>query len=214
MKLYSSDLSNFAAKCRIVIREKQAPVEVVPVPGGDLKSPEYLAIFPAGLIPTLDTGSQVIGESQAIAEYLEERFPEPALLPSDAEGRARARFLAAYHDGSLEPHLRACYPQLTAKQRDQALLDERLGVVNARLDALESFWSEGPYALGDAFSLADCALAPTGTFLEAFLPRLGAKPWTEQRAKLARWWKTVQERPSVAEVLGSQRAALRARFGG
>jgi len=44
MKLYNANLSNFASKCRLAIYEKNAKVDIVPIPGGDLKSPEYLKI--------------------------------------------------------------------------------------------------------------------------------------------------------------------------
>ena len=44
MKLYNANLSNFASKCRLAIYEKNAPVELVPIPGDDLKSPAYLKI--------------------------------------------------------------------------------------------------------------------------------------------------------------------------
>ena len=51
MKLYNMNLSNFASKCRIAIYEKDAGVEIVGIPGGDLKSPAYRAIYPLGMTP-------------------------------------------------------------------------------------------------------------------------------------------------------------------
>ena len=93
MKLYNMYLSNFASKCRIAINEKGAKIEIVPIPGGDLKSPEYLKIYPMGKTPSLETSGQILGESEVINEYLEEKFPQRALLPKDAEGRARVRSL-------------------------------------------------------------------------------------------------------------------------
>jgi len=85
MKLYNMDLSNFASKCRLAIYEKNASVEIVPIPGNDLKSAEYLKIYPLGKTPALQTGNLIIGESEVINEYLEEKFPQPALLPKDPE---------------------------------------------------------------------------------------------------------------------------------
>ena len=72
MKLYNMYLSNFASKCRIAINEKGAKIEIVPIPGGDLKSPEYLKIYPLGKTPSLDADGTMIGESEVINEFLED----------------------------------------------------------------------------------------------------------------------------------------------
>jgi glutathione S-transferase len=213
-KLYNANLSNFAAKCRIAIYEKNAPVDIVPIPGGDLKSPEYLALYPLGLTPGFDLGGRVIGESEVILEYLEEKFPQPPLLPRDPESRAWVRFLDRFHDLHLEPPLRSLYPQLSLRERDQALIDEKLGVVYERLDLLEGWSADGPFLAGNEFTFADCAFAPTGFFLEGFLPGLGGRSWLEGHPKLSAWWSNVQQRPTVAKVLGEQRVALQERMGG
>ncbi|MFQ5668352.1 MAG: glutathione S-transferase family protein, partial [Candidatus Binatia bacterium] len=118
MKLYSMDLSNFASKCRLAIYEKDAPVEIVPIPGNDLKSAEYLKIYPMGKTPALEVGGRIIGESEIINEYLEEKFPVKPLLPRDPESRAAARSFGRFHDLYLEPPLRALFPQVTAKDKD------------------------------------------------------------------------------------------------
>ena len=89
MKLYNMNLSNFASKCRLAIYEKGAPVDIVPIPGGDMKSPEYLKIYPLGKTPALEINGQIIGESEVINEYLEDKFPDKPLLPKDPEGRSR-----------------------------------------------------------------------------------------------------------------------------
>jgi len=208
MKLYSANLSNFASKCRLAIYEKQAPVEIVSIPGGNLKSPEYLKIYPLGKTPALAVNGQIIGESEVINEYLEEKFPEKPLLPKDPEGRARCRSISRFHDLYLEPPLRALFPQIAAKEKDQKLISEKLTDVKTRLDQLETMLSSGPHALGAAFTLADCALVPTAFFMNIFLPLLGAPAFTEGHPKLTAWWTKVQERPTVQKVLAEQQEAL------
>ena len=208
MKLYNANLSNFASKCRLAIYEKNAPVEVTPIPGGDLKSPEYLKIYPLGKTPALAIEGLVIGESEVINEYLEEKFPTPALLPKDPESRARVRELSRFHDLYLEPPLRALFPQVNPATRDQKLVDEKLKEVVLRVDQLEARLSSGPYALGSMFTLADCALIPTMFFATLLLPMLGGPSVLDTRPKLAAWWAKVQERPTVQKVLGEQQAAL------
>ena len=208
MKLYSANLSNFASKCRLAIYEKGAPVEMVPIPGGDLKSPDYLKIYPLGKTPALQVDGQIIGESEVINEYFEEKFPEKPLLPKDAESRARSRGISRFHDLYLEPPLRALFPQVSAKEKDPALITEKLTDLKTRLDQLEGMLSAGPYALGAAFTLADCALVPTMFFMNLMLPMLGAPSPTDGHPKLAAWWAKVQERPTVQKVLSEQQQAL------
>ena len=106
MKLYGMNLSNFATKSRIVVYEKGAQIETVAPPGG-MKSPEYLKINPLGKIPTLDADGTIIPESEVINEYLEEKFPNPPLLPKSPEARAKVRLLTRFHDLYFDPPLRA-----------------------------------------------------------------------------------------------------------
>ena len=208
MKLYNMNLSNFAGKCRLAIYEKGAPVDIVPIPGGDLKSPEYLRIYPLGKTPALEVNGEIIGESEVINEFLEDAFPEKPLLPKDPAGRARTRAISRLHDLYLEPPLRALFPQVSAKEKDQKLVTEKLAEVQSYLDRLETMLGGGPYALGAAFTLADCALVPTCFFMNIMLPMLGAPAFTEGRPKLAAWWAKAQERPTVQRVLAEQQEAL------
>jgi glutathione S-transferase len=208
MKLYNANLSNFASKCRLAVYEKGCPVEIVPIPGGDLKSPEYLKIYALGKTPSLQVNGQIIGESEVINEYLEEKFPEKPLLPKEPEARARVRSITRFHDLYLEPPLRALFPQVTAKEKDQTFIAEKLAEIKTRLDQLDGMLSAGPYALGPAFTLADCALAPTCFYLNIMLPMLGAPAFTDGHAKIAAWWAKAQERPTVQRVLQEMQEAL------
>jgi len=212
MKLYNTNLSNYASKCRLVIYEKGVPVEIVPIPGGDLKSPEYLKVYPMGKTPSLQAEGQMIGESEVINEFLEEKFPAKPLLPKDPEGRAKSRSISRFHDLYLEPPLRALFPQVSAKEKDHKFIAEKLAEVTQRLDQLEGALSSGPYALGSDFTLADCSLTPTCFFMNLMLPMLGAAAFTTGRPKLAAWWAKVQERPAVQKVLGEQQEALMQRM--
>ncbi|HKM99366.1 MAG TPA: glutathione S-transferase family protein [Candidatus Binataceae bacterium] len=209
MKLYSRDLSNFASKTRIVIREKGLNVEMVNPPGGT-GSAEYKKLNPLGKIPALQLDSgQVIAESEVINEYLEDRFPETPLLPKDAEGRAKVRSFSRLNDLYVDPPLRALLPQLFGKKLDDGFIQEKIAEINNRLDQLETMISS-PWAAGDTFTLADAALTPTIFLMVNILPQFGAKGPLEGRPKLAAWWKQVQERPSTSKTLGEQHAALAA----
>ena len=207
MKLYNMNLSNFATKSRLVIYEKGINVEMVTP---DSHSAEYLKINPLGKIPTLDADGTIILESEVINEYLEEKYPTPALMPKSPEARAKVRVLSRFHDLYLEPPLRAMFSQLNPKTRDQKLVDEKLGDIATRLDQLDRMLPESGFATGNDFTLADCALAPTMFFITNLLPAFGAKPALDGRPRLAAWWKHVQTRPSVKKGLGEMGEALAA----
>jgi len=210
MKLYNMNLSNFATKCRIAIYEKGAKVDIVAIPGNDLKSAEYLKINPLGKTPSLDADGLIIAESETINEYLEDKFPTPALMPKSPEGRAKVRAFTRFHDLYLEPPLRALFPQMNPKTRDEKVVNEKLTELNGRLDQLEKMLADSGFATGADFTLADCAIAPTMFFAVNLLGMFGAKPPLESRPKLAAWWAQTQTRPSVKKALGEMAEALAA----
>lgn len=210
MKLYNMNLSNFATKSRIAIYDKGLNIDIVPIPGGDLKSAEYLAINPLGKTPALDADGMIIQESEVINEYLEDKFPTPPLLPTRPEGRAKVRTFTRFHDLYLEPPLRALFGQLNPKTRDAKVVSEKVADFNLRLDQLERMLASDGFAAGPAFTLADCALAPTIFFATNMLGAFGSKPAMEGRPKLAGWWSRVQQRPSVTKGLAEMAEALAA----
>lgn len=98
MKLYTYFRSSAAYRVRIALSIKGLAYESIPVhllrEGGEQLQPKYLAANPQGLIPALEEEGVVLGQSLAIIEYLEERHPSPALLPSSPVDRARVRAMA------------------------------------------------------------------------------------------------------------------------
>ena len=209
MKLYNINLSNFATKSRLVIYEKGLNVEMAPIPGGDLKSAEYAKINLLGKTPALDADGLLIPESEVINEYLEDKYPAPALLPKSPEGRARVRIITRFHDLYLEPPLRALFGQMNPKTRDEKVVTEKVTDFKKRLDQLELMLADSGYACGADFTLADCALVPTMFFVTNLMPAFGVKP-LDGHPKIAAWWPHVQTRPSVKKALGEMGEALAA----
>src|SRR5690349_581644 len=93
LALYHNDMSACAQKVRIVLSEKGLEWESrhLSLRAGEHQKDWYLKLNPRAVVPTLIDGDIAIPESNVINEYLEERFPEPALRPSDPVGRARMR---------------------------------------------------------------------------------------------------------------------------
>ena len=213
MKLYNMNLSNFASKSRIAIYDKGLNIEIAAIPGGDLKSAEYRAIYPLGKTPSLEVDGTIIGESEVINEYLEDKFPSPPLLPKSPEGRARVRTITRFHDLYLEPPLRTLFGQMNPKTRDEKIVGEKVEDIKNRLGQLEKMVSPEGFAAGGEFTLADCALAPTMFFMNQLGGFFGIKP-AENHPRTEGWWKRVQERPSVKKTLGEMAEALKQMQGG
>jgi maleylpyruvate isomerase len=133
---------------------------------GDQRQPDYLAVNPQGLVPSLVTPDGLaLTQSLAIMEWLDETFPEPALLPKDANGRARVRALAQAVALDIHPinNLRVLF-----HLRDKFVADERAqadwfrhwasSTLSAMEQSLASSPATGKFCHGDTVSLADICL--------------------------------------------------------
>jgi maleylacetoacetate isomerase/maleylpyruvate isomerase len=171
MKLYTYFRSSAAYRVRIALGLKGLDYEAVPVhlvrDGGEHRRPEYLDLNPAGLVPTLEDGGQVLTQSLAIIEYLDETHPQARLLPEGALDRARVRELA---------HMIACDIHPVNNLRVLQYLGHVLGATEAQRNAWYRHWvglglaavesrlardaRTGPFCHGDRPGLADCCLVP------------------------------------------------------
>ena len=152
---------------RIALNLKGLSYEYVPVNllMSEQKSGPYTARNPQGLVPALELpGGEMIAQSLAILEWLEETHPSPPLLPPDALGRARVRAMAAIVACDIHP-----LNNLRVHQALQGLGVAREAVttwsarwVSDGFDALEAMVARhgGTFAYGDAPGLADCLLIP------------------------------------------------------
>ncbi len=105
MELYGYFRSSTAYRIRIAINLKKLDCTHIPLSilGGEHKSDAYLKKNPQGFVPYLTDGDVAMGQSMAMLEYLEETYPEPALLPTDAQGRARVRQLSGIIACDIHP---------------------------------------------------------------------------------------------------------------
>lgn len=159
MELISLPVSPFSARVRIGIYAKGLNVTVALPPAGWPHSSHYRTINPIGRVPVLicEDGT-VIPESQIILEYLEERFPDARpLLPSTLNERARVRLLARMVDLYLMPSVVALANARLEERAVRLRLEELHDALSALNELLEGAQT---YAVGEALSLADCALVP------------------------------------------------------
>ena len=167
--------SGTSYRTRIALNLKALDYETRPVDlrAGEQRQGNYLAIAPQGLVPALETPEGVLIQSPAILEWLEETFPEPALLPRGAQDRAEVRAMAAVVGCDIHPlnNLRV----LKALKRDLGASDDQLAAWEARwigdgFAALEGLIRRRgqDFAWGNRPTLADCYLVPQVYSAERF----------------------------------------------
>ncbi|WP_295519887.1 maleylacetoacetate isomerase [Limnohabitans sp. Rim8] len=169
MKLYSFFRSGTSHRLRIALNLKGIATDYVAV---DLRVDEqqkeaFKAINPQGLVPALDTGEQLMIQSPAIIEWLEEKYPTPALLPADADDRAHVRALAAMVGCDIHPINNRRILQTLRKQfgADEAAVNAWCGHwISDGFDAYEALLAadnkRGRFSFGDIPTLADLYLIP------------------------------------------------------
>lgn len=168
MKLYSFFRSSAAYRVRIALNLKNVPYEMTSVhlskEGGLNRRPEFKAINPQMRVPALtDSSGDILTQSLAIIEYLDETFPEPPLLPADALERAHVRAIAQTIACDIHPlnntsPLRYLKHQL---KQEQETIDEwyRHWVIEG-FTAIEEMIKPAPYVCGPRVTLADLCLVP------------------------------------------------------
>lgn len=132
---------------------------------GEQKRADYLALNPQGMVPALEIDGQVLIQSPAILEWLEETHPQPALLPRDAGDRATVRAMAALIGCDIHPlnNLRVLGSLRRDFNADQATVDAWAARwIAPGFDALQALVERhgAGWSFGDAPTLADCYLIP------------------------------------------------------
>lgn len=211
MQLYSAPHSPYAARCRIQIGYKQLPVAIVPPPEG-MGSAALKAKNPSGKIPVLvipsGRGDDALGESWAILEYLEARFPSPAMRPADplamAQIRARVRFTDLY----LAPAMFPLFLALRGSTPPEAIATA-LGALTAQLQTLEAYTARAAAPAAGTLDLADAALLPILWYARVLARHFdGGDVFADCPALGAQWGRATAV-PAAAQVLNEMEQGLR-----
>jgi maleylpyruvate isomerase len=168
VKLYSYFRSSAAYRVRIALNLKGLAYDTIAIhlikDGGHNRRPEYQMVNPQMRVPTLIApGNEVLIQSLAIIEYLDETHPDPPLLPKDPIARANVRALAQIIACDIHP-LNNTSPLRYLKHKmgqEQSAIDAwyHHWVIEG-FEALEALMSTGPYSFGAQVTLADVCLVP------------------------------------------------------
>jgi glutathione S-transferase len=204
LDFYYGSGSSYAWKVWLVLEHKQIPYDfkLLSFDKEETRAPAFLAINPRGKVPTIVHDGFALWESNAVLEYLEERFPEKPLLPKDIRARATVRRLMCEADNYLSTALNELFNATLFAPggkhdagRIAAAQDEMVAEL-ARWDALLA----GDYLTG-ALSLADFAAFPQARLVQRVDERqpkngIGAR----MPARVAAWIKRIEALPYYAKT--------------
>ncbi len=183
--LYDAPRCPYCARVRIVLAEKGVEVDVVEIDLSD--RPDWLyEKNPTGRVPVIEEDDRPLAESAVIMEFLEERYPEPALLPPDPADRAAVRLLIFRDHDLTDPYY--------ALRRSEEGAREELDAALGRFDAL---LGRQPYLSGADYGLGDVALVP---WVLRARDMLGVE--LDGFPSLADWLARLERRPAIAAEAG------------
>jgi len=203
MKFYGYFRSSAAFRLRIAMNLKglDYDFELINLQAGDQSGAAFKKINPQGRVPALDTGSDILVQSLAIIEYLDELHPEPALLPADALGKAKVRGISNIISCDIHPLnnlavLNYLWDRLGADEAARTEWYQHW--VKEGFEGVEAILSESPetgrFCYGDTPGLADICLVPQVFNAQRFDCPLDIYP------TISRIFETCMEQPAFADA--------------
>lgn len=162
---YFRSTASWRVRIALALKGREAVQVAHHLRKGEQRAPEYLALNPQGLLPSLVTDDgAVLTQSLAIIEYLDEIAPQPALLPADPVQRAKVRAVAQAVACDIHPVQNL---KVLQRLRDLGLSEDQVTgwaaqTIEEGLDATDKLLADqpGPFAFGDAPTLADLCIVP------------------------------------------------------
>jgi len=208
LKLYALPLSGYCTKVRIVLRIKAIPFEESLPLGGHYTSEQHQKHMPPGSIPAIEDDNFKLFDSEAIVEYLEDRWPNPSMRAVDPGVRGRQRAVAQFHNSRVEPAVRALFPLIKAGLPNvdgNALRSVKQGF-DVALDKLESVIEPHPFIGGNTPCLADCGYPATLRMGQDLFSALGQDIIFS--GKVTNWLAALEHHPVIGEEVSNNRKAV------
>ena len=197
--LYDASPSANSDRVKIVLHEKGLAYQRVTLnlAKKEQKQPEFLKLNPYGKVPVINDNGKVLFESCIINEYLDEQYPQPALMPKDPYLRGRGRILVDYGLRYMHEPYWVLRGEMLKKEteREQRVIDEKRRDLRELMRYLEEALGDKPYFLGE-LSLIDIDLLARFIRFEDY----GALP-DPSLPRLNDWLKNMKQRPSVKPIL-------------
>ena len=200
MKLYSGDLSPYSARVRMQIYAKGITDITLERPA-NFGMPKFREAFPIGRIPVLDIDGDMMPESEVIAEYLEEVYPEPSMLGATPRETAHIRTVARIGDIYIMNNMFMLSPQTRAASRNQGIVDLLAGQVVRNIKALDKLIGKDGFACCGRITMADCALVPALFMVENVLSGVGVDNPIPANPNVAAYWAAIKTNEHAAKTL-------------
>lgn len=210
MKLYSGDLSPYSARVRMQIYAKGITDITLERPA-TFGTPQFRQDHPIGRIPVLDIDGDMMPESEVIAEYLEELYPEPSMLGATPRETAHIRTVARIGDIYIMNNMFMLSPQSRASSRNQGIVDLLGGQVVRNVNALDRMIGTDGFACSGRLTMADCALVPALFLVENVLPTMDVADPIAANANVAAYWAAIQQNEHAAKTLAELHRGLEER---
>jgi glutathione S-transferase len=201
LKLYFHPLSSFCQKALIALYENDTAFEphIVDL-GKDPSRSDFLKIWPIGKFPVLrdDAKDRTIPESTIIIEYLAQHYPgRTQLIPTDPDLALQARTLDRFYDLNVHIHMQKIVGDRLrpAGQKDPFGVEQARHMMQTAYGIIEKDMATKTWAMGKAFSMADCAAAPA-----LYYANLVA-PFGESHKNIARYFERLMARPSFKRAV-------------
>ena len=204
-RLFHVPLSPFCRKVRLSLAEKRIEVELVEERYWE-QDPDFLRRNPAAKVPVLKMDGKMMAESAAICEYIEEKYPEPSLMPGDPDGRYEVRRLVSWFDDKFHHEVtsKLLYERVNKKVMGQGYPDSSNVKAGARaikyhLDYMTWLLDHRRWLAGDVMTLADFAAA---AHLSA-LDYISDVDWNRSEV-VKDWYAKIKSRPAFRSILADQ----------
>jgi glutathione S-transferase len=205
--VHGTPISTYVRTVRLLLEEANAAYELkdVSIFNGDTNSAEYRAKHPFGKVPTLEADGNIIYETAAITEYLDEVVATHKFSPADSLLKARMRQIMAIVDSYLyAPAIGTIVIQRLIVPSQGGTPDEdriqgAIAPLTTAVNAIEALATGTPYLLGSTLTLADFYLIPIFIYLSKTPEFETVMP---QAPKLKAWWEEVNKLPIVQKVCG------------
>lgn len=198
LQLYSAQACPFAHRTRLVLLEKGIEFELTEI---DLQNKPvwFSEISRYGKVPAIKHGNAEVYESAIINEYLEEVFPDPALLPQDPAQKAIARIWIDYANTRFVPAFTKLLRSKTAEEQEQGRQELQEALLYLDRVGLSQISEASPYWLGETVSLVDLTFYPWFERLPV-LDAYRSFSLPSEATRVKHWWETVRQRPAVQAI--------------